>query len=52
MRSRRQLRQQLGESNARSSGGDRSKRAAVFERRIGLGVEQIEVARPAAEPDQ
>ena len=52
VRSRRQLGQQLGESNAGRAGGDRGERPAIFDRRLGLGVEEIEVARPAAQPDQ
>ena len=44
--------QQLGESNARRAGGDRRERAAIFDGSLWLGVEEIEVARPAAEPDQ
>ena len=52
VRTRRQPGQQLGESNAGRAGGDRRKRPAIFDRRLGLGIEEIEVARPAAEPDQ
>ena len=43
---------QLGESNAGRAGGDRGEWAAIFGRCFGLGVEEIEMARAAAQPDE
>ena len=48
----RQLRHQLGEAEARRLRRDRRERPAELGRRMGLGVEEVEVARPAPEPDQ
>ena len=52
VRSGRQLRQELGESNAGRAGGDRGERPAVFGRCLGLGIKEIQVARPAPQPDE
>ena len=52
VRAVRQFREDLREPHAGSSRGDRRERAAVFGGGIGLGVDEVEVARPASQPDQ
>ena len=52
VRSGRQLGQKLGIGNARRSGRDRRERAAILGGRFRLGIEEIEVARAAAQPDE
>ena len=44
--------QVLADADARDGGVDRLEVAPHFDRRIGLGVERVEVARPAVEPDE
>src|SRR6266511_5703306 len=52
MAPRRQLRQQLGETDAGNARGDRREGTAVLHRGARLRVEQVKVAGTAAEPDQ
>ena len=48
----REIRQEIGESNARKRGGDRAELAANRRGGIGLGIEAVDVTWPASQPEE
>ena len=47
-----QLRQLIANTQAGDTRADRAKFAAIFFRRLGLGIESVDVARPAREKNE